>query len=413
MRILRAALERYRASAVLVLLLAGAGAPAEMASATDNRVWVGIEQPTEGQVRRSNVPLMRVSGWTGSFKQGWLDVAIAIDVSYSTQNGSGVDVNGDGHAGGLGWRRRRSLWGFLRRPHLSSDPGDSILHAEVEAVRGLTDALDASRTRVGIVTFSEEAQVRSIIGSTGARIDGALDFISGLEPRGRTNFAAAIETATELLVEAKHASEGRELAILLLSDDFPTVPPPAEFAASKAVLAARAAARHRIRIYSFALGVEPGTEGFDSLALREVARVTRGVYMALQEPGDVIEVLPRIDLTGLAEIRIRNRTTGEDARAVWVRPDGTFGGFVVLKKGRNVLRVTATGPNGGEAAQDRVVFFRPSSRRSKEDLRELEALREQIEEIRVERDLVLRMEERRERRPSREVDVDVERADRD
>ena len=415
MRLRQARLSRYRVSAVLVVLLAGgaAGAIAGMARATDKRVWLGIERPTEGKVRRGAVSLMQVSGWAGSFEPGRLDIAIAIDVSHSTQNGSGVDVNGDGHAGDLGWRRRRSLWGFLTRPHISSDPEDSILHAELEAVQRLVDALDASRTRVGIVTFWEEAQVRSSIGNTRAEVDGALDFISGSEPQGRTNIAAAIETATEMLLHAKHAPKertpkGRELAILLLSDDFPTVPPPAEFAARKAVQAARAAARHGIRIYSFALGVEPGSEGLDSLALREAARVTHGAYTALEEPGDVIEALPRIDLTGLATIRIRNRTTGEDARAVWTRPDGTFDGFVALRRGRNVLRVTATGPHGGEAAQDRVVFFRPGSRRSEEDLRELEALEQQIEKIRVEQDLIRRMEERRKRRRSREVDVDVE-----
>ncbi len=366
MRIRRAGLSRYRASAVLVLLLAGvaAGAIAEMVSAKDDRVWLGIVRPPEGKVRRSAVSLMQVSGWAGSFEQGRLDIAIAIDVSHSTQNGSGIDVNGDGHAGDLGWRRRRSWWGFLTRPHVSSDPEDSILHAELEAVQRLIDALDASRTRVGIVTFWEEAQVRSSIGNTRAEVDGALDFIARSEPQGRTNIAAAIETATEMLLDAKHAPKQRELAILLLSDDFPTVPPPAEFAARKAVQAARAAARHRIRIYSFALGMEPDTEGLDSLALREAARVTHGAYTALEEPGDVIDALPRIDLTGLAAIQIRNRTSGEAARVVWVRPDGTFDGFVSLKKGRNVLRVTATGPNGGRAAQDRIVFFRPRSRSS-------------------------------------------------
>ncbi len=410
MRIRRAGLSRYRASAVLVLLLAGvaAGAIAEMVSAKDDRVWLGIVRPPEGKVRRSAVSLMQVSGWAGSFEQGRLDIAIAIDVSHSTQNGSGIDVNGDGHAGDLGWRRRRSWWGFLTRPHVSSDPEDSILHAELEAVQRLIDALDASRTRVGIVTFWEEAQVRSSIGNTQAEVDGALDFISRSEPQGRTNIAAAIETATVMLLDAKHAPKQRELAILLLSDDFPTVPPPAEFAARKAVQAARAAARHRIRIYSFALGMEPGTQGLDSLALREAARVTHGAYTALEEPGDVIDALPRIDLTGLAAIQIRNRTSGEAARVVWVRPDGTFDGFGALRKGRNVLRVTARGPNGGEAVQDRVVFFRPRSPRSKEDLRELEALRQQIEEIRVEQDLMRRMEERRKRRPSRKVAVDVE-----
>ena len=330
----------------------------------------------------------------------------------STRNGSGVDVNGDGHAGDLGWRHRRSLWSYLTRPYISSDPEDSILHAELEATRRLIDALDSSRTRVGIVTFWEEAQVRSSIGNTRAEIDGALEFIAGSEPRGRTNMAAAIEVASAMLLEAKDAEEERELAILLLSDDFPTVPPPAEFAADKAVQAARAAGRRRIRIYSFALGLPPGSSDIGSLALREVASVTHGAYTALDEPGDIIEALPRIDLTGLAAISIVNRTTGQDARATWVRPDGTFDGFVALRKGKNVLRVTALGPEGGKAVQERIVFFRPRRPRNQADRdadrRELDELTGKIVEIRVEQDLVRRMEARRKKRLQREVEVDVE-----
>lgn len=397
---------RRRFPALLILL---ALSPAVVgAEEKEERVWLGIERPGEGEVRRSAVSLMHVAGWAGSFEQGRLELAVAIDVSHSTQNGSGVDVNGDGHVGDLGWRHRRSWWGFLTRPHISSDPEDSILHAELEAVRRLVDAVDANRTRVGIVTFWEEAQVRSSIGNTRAEIDGALQFIAGSQPQGRTNIAEAIDTAVEMLLGAPDAPEDRELAILLLSDDFPTVPPPAEFAARKAVQSARNARQKRIRIYSFALGVEPGSENLDSLALREIAKVTHGAYTALAEPGEIIDALPRIDLTGLADVQIRNRTTGQDANATWVRPDGTFDGFVALRKGRNVLRVTATGPDGGKAVQDRVVFYRPKARATEEDLRELEELKEQIRQIRVEQDLLREMDARRKARPKREVDVEVE-----
>ncbi len=397
--------------AALVLCLAGlpAGALAEQA---EERVWLGVERPAEGHVRRSPVSLLQVSGWAGSFEQAHLDIAIAIDVSRSTQNGSGVDVNGDGHAGDLGWRSRRSWWGYLRRPHKSSDAEDSILSAELEAVRRLIDSLDASRTRVGIVTFWEEAQVRSSIGNTREEIDGALEFIAGSEPQGRTNMARAIEVSAEMLLTARDAPEQRELAILLLSDDFPTVPPPAAFAAQQAIQEARNANRHRIRIYSFALGLDPHSVTIESLALREVARVTHGVYTPLSEPGDIIQALPRIDLTGLAEIQIENRTTREDARATWVRPDGTFDGFVALRKGRNRIRVTARGPEGGEAVQERTVFYRPRKLRTDEERdaarRELEELVEQVEKIRVESELVRDMEYVRNRVQVRQVDIDVE-----
>ncbi|MBW2413531.1 MAG: VWA domain-containing protein [Deltaproteobacteria bacterium] len=405
----------------LVLCLAGLSAGpfalpralgAQEARKAEERVWLGVENPEDGHVRRSAVSLLQVSGWAGSFEQSHLDIAIAIDVSRSTKNGSGVDVNRDGHAGDLGWRRRRSLWSYLLRPYKSSDAGDSILSAELEAVRRLIDSLDANRTRVGIVTFWEEAQVRSSLGNTSEEIEGALDFIAHSEPQGRTNMARAIEVSTGMLLGARDAPEERELAILLLSDDFPTVPPPAEFAAKKAIQQARVANRHRIRIYTFALGVGPDSASLESLALREVARTTHGVYTPLAAPGDIIHALPRIDLTGLAEIRIENRTTKEDARAIWVRPDGTFDGFVALRKGRNQLRVTALGPEGGKAVQDRIVFYRPRKLRTDEDReaarRELEELKAEIEKIRVESDLVREMERTRNRVHGRQIEVDVE-----
>ena len=220
--------------------------------------------------------------------------------------------------------------------------------------------------------------------------------------------AAAIDTATEMLLTARDAPEDRELAILLLSDDFPTVPPPAEFAARKAIQSARNASQKRIRIYSFALGVEPGTENLDSLALREIARVTHGAYTAPRGAGG--------DHRRAAADRPDRARRHPDpqphhrrrCQRHLVRPDGTFDGFVALRKGRNVLRVTATGPNGGVAVQDRIVFYRPRRRANEEDLRELQELKDRIREIQVEQELLREMDARRKAPRNRELDVEVE-----
>jgi hypothetical protein len=66
-----------------------------------------------------------------------------------------------------------------------------------------------------------------------------------------------------------------------------------------------------------------------------------------------------VDLAGLAELRIENRTSGQAARALRTFPDGSFDAFVPLEAGRNEIRVTAVATDGSRAALDRAVVYRP------------------------------------------------------
>jgi hypothetical protein len=215
--------------------------------------------------------------------------------------------------------------------------------------------------------------------------------------------------AVELLEAGRAESPEHERVVILLSDDQPTVPSPAEAAAENAVAAARAARRAGIPVHTFALAPQRD----DSAALLEIARVTGASYTALSEPGDIIAALPRIDLTGLADVTIQNVTTGQRGRATRVSADGSWNGFVELSAGENLLRVTARGAANSVAVRDRIVFYEPREARTAEERQEvldrLEELKNRIHAQRVETELLREMEQRREQQKLRrdlEINLD-------
>ena len=82
-----------------------------------------------------------------------IDVMIVVDVSGSTSAPSGVDVDGDGDIG-LDPEYELVVPGTYPPGTKNTDPGDSILAAEIEAGAALIKTLDPTRVRVGIVSFS-------------------------------------------------------------------------------------------------------------------------------------------------------------------------------------------------------------------------------------------------------------------
>jgi hypothetical protein len=80
---------------------------------------------------------------------------IVLDVSGSTENPSGADVDGDGEIG-VDPALELLPPGAFPEGMKSTDPDDSILHAEAQAARALVKGLDPRRVRVGLVTFAGE-----------------------------------------------------------------------------------------------------------------------------------------------------------------------------------------------------------------------------------------------------------------
>lgn len=228
-----------------------------------------------------------------------LDLAIAIDVSGSTAAASGIDVDGDGTIG-VNPRLDARLEGQYPRDVQSTDPDDSVLAAELAAVRALLAGLGEADVRVAIVAFAgnydpdvgtqqgppaDNAQLLAPLGDV-AEAAAALDEIARRGPAGGTDFAAAIRAARAALCDAP-ARPGAERRTLFLTDGVPSLPygyatrtDPSDV--SIALTAAHEARACGVRVDVFAIGL--GATG-DPFASKEVARITGGLYRPIRAAG--------------------------------------------------------------------------------------------------------------------------------
>jgi hypothetical protein len=310
-----------------------------------------VEYPRNGSV----VPETRgcgsyVAGWAGATP---FDVVFVIDTSESTRDPSGADIDGDGRVG----RAHLDESGRLE----NSDPGDSILAAEVAAARELLHGLHPANTRVGIVSFSgspsrpmewifprspSAVTVQSLT-LDHAAVGDAFDRMARQKPEGSTNMAAGIDRAladfeTPDGFDAP-AVERRRL-ILFFTDGYPTLPfgPEAEAENIGAVLEAAARAREAgARIHAYAIG----SSALESpMAVVEMAQRTGGAFTPVRHPADLADMV-RHAAPGELSLSVRNTTTGDEAFPFSAAPDGAFQGFVRLARGWNRLEIRAA-PDG-------------------------------------------------------------------
>jgi hypothetical protein len=372
---------RAAVRAVLLLLVVLGTRPALLWASegqADQSVWVDLERPAPGTRISGDNGWIEIEGWAGAGGAVEHDVVLLLDVSGSTAYASGVDVDGDGK---LGRRRKRidPQRSFNPR-HYSSDPGDTVLAAELAATRRLLDRLDLERTRVAIVVFSSGAHVVAALGSDREALDAALRELERGFGSGATNLAGATRRACETLRSPSAAGNGRERSIVILSDGYPTFPGSEKLAASEARQAALESAAQGVRIFAYSLGLEE-IEADDVFA--EMAERTGGQYVHLGVPGDIIHELPRVDLSSVQEIEIANVTTGEAARAPRLFPDGTFDAFLNLAPGDNRIRVEARGDAGASGSVERSVFLdlrQPANAEEAREFAERNArLREELE----------------------------------
>lgn len=325
-------------------------APARIAEAPQEFVWLELGAPGEGEHREGRASWVEVQGWAGSGTPTRHDVIVVVDVSGSTAYASGTDVDCDGKLGRA--RRRVDHWRSFNPRHLSSDPGDTVLAAELVATRRLLERLDPVRTRVALVSFSDGAQLLAPVGSDGEALAGGLGELEENFGSGWTNLSAAIDLARKALLAA--GGKGRQKSMLILSDGYPTAPGSPKLAGKEARARAEEAQAEGVRIYSFALGLNEIEED-DIFAA--IATHTGGRFVHLEAPGEIVHELPRIDLSRVAGVEIENRTLEAPARGTRIFPDGSFDGYVKLTPGENVIRVTARGAAGGAHSVERRIYF--------------------------------------------------------
>lgn len=355
---------RSRRRRAILLLVAAAALLG--GAAPDDRAWLVVDAPAPARAQVAS-SWLEVKGHGGTRRGSGHDVVIALDLSESTLEDTGVDLDGDGPEGRsdpelLAWLRNQLDDDDLPRRFRRQDFEDTVLAAELAAAEALVERLDPARFRVGLVVFSDDARVVAPLDAPRARLAEALrslrrDFHHAL---GGTNFAAAVRRAHALLRPADPDAppDGRLRSIVFLSDGAPTRPVRAGRAERYALDAAQAAGRDGVRLYAFAIG--PEAEAAVDV-MERMAGWTSGRLEQVSQPASIVARLRRLDLADLARVEVANATTGEPARALRVFPDGSFDGFVPLAPGRNRLRFEARAEDGSRHVVERVVTYRPAS----------------------------------------------------
>jgi hypothetical protein len=271
------------------------------------------------------------------------DIVLAIDVSHSTLEATGTDVDGDGVVGVPRLERAGQL--FEER---STDPGDSVLAAEVAAARALLGRLDSRSARVALVTFSgEEAgkpAATTVLPLTNDRtrvLDKLLEIVNHA-PHGGTDLAAGISRAAAEL-RAGVGGPARGGSVVLITDGYPTAPFGPKREADNVLATLRAgddALKDGIAIHVIAVG----PDALDRpLAAVELAERTGGSLMLIRNPPDLVAGMGDLSVVGITSVRLTNATTGNGARSWWLAVDGLWMGLLDIVPGPNTIEVVAAG----------------------------------------------------------------------
>jgi hypothetical protein len=292
------------------------------------------------------------------------DVVLVLDTSRSTIDPTGADINGNGIVGKPYLGRIGSIFDVG-----STDPGDSILAAEVAAARQLLRGFDPRSTRVGVVVFSGDppdtqgglfinrgrapAITLEPLTNDYTRIARALDDILARDPEGSTHMAAGVDQATIELMGLRGALSRNdprsEKVVLFFTDGQPTLPYGPGFEADnvRAVLrAANRADRAEIRIHSFAIGPD-ALEG--PVATVEMASRTDGFFTPVRHPGDLVDVVEEVSFANLEEVTVESLTTGKPLELLRTTADGSWAGFLRMEPGKNQIRAHARASDGTES----------------------------------------------------------------
>ena len=304
------------------------------------------------------------------------DIIIVIDTSLSTGQPTGLDVDEDGVVGTPLPRAMRGV----PEPG-STDPGDSILAAEVAAAAKLLRGLDPRSTRAGLVTFAGDpvalysgstvpgrirlaALTEEPLTSDYKRLHRALGDVRDRGARGMTHMAAGVDQASlELLGLAGSLSRSdpeSEKIVLFFTDGTPTLPLwNSESGNVRAVLeSAQRARRAGIRIHAFAIGPEALAGPISTV---EMAAITDGIFTPVRHPGRLVRFIEGLSFAHIAEVKVRNTTSGEAAYQTRVHADGSWDALVPLQEGENQLEVAARSSDGDEATRRVTVRHRPGA----------------------------------------------------
>lgn len=418
-----------RVGLLVGLVCVAASASAQLSDLT-GRAWVRVSDPMS-QDTEVDLPVVSVSGYAGARSRRGQDLVIVVDVSDSTLESAGIDLDGDGPDGAtdpllVDW--------LLRQPDVSErlvervqeeDFDDSVLMAELAAAYELIDRVDPRLFRVGLVAFSGHAWLVTPLGATRSELIDGLDHLrwNFFYGSGGTDFVDAVRVAAAALdppvppddmgvarteappVDELEAEVLADRAILFLSDGAPTGVGGPLKAEEGALAAAREAADRGIRVFTYALGPQ-AIQALD--VYRGMAELSGGRFEKIERPADAVPALRSVDLTDVAELSVENLTTGGVARAVRLFPDGSFDGMVELSEGPNRLRFTAQAHNGSrDVAERRVLYAEPENLTAADRLEHDKRIGLMVEELKGRTQETEFMAEMAKRRPPQRRELDV------
>ncbi|MBI4489012.1 MAG: VWA domain-containing protein, partial [Deltaproteobacteria bacterium] len=281
-----------------------------------------------------------------------VDILFVVDVSGSTTHYAGVDF-GDSDSlpasSPPGWGRpqiRIFGGGFgMGGPPPIRDLRNSILAAEVAATRRLLSQLNPQTTRVGLVTFGEEAKLLQPLTHDFEQVKRSLDEVLMAGPYGGTHMAGGIRLALKELAGLGQ-SQQRTDAIrvqFLLTDGIPTLPIGGGRKAhpedtNLAINAARISGKAGIKVHVFALGEEALSS---PIAAVGIARESGGIFTPVVRPADILGVLERVSVIGVDFVEVLNETTGQRASHLRLAADGFFSSALPVVEGLNRIQVLA------------------------------------------------------------------------
>jgi von Willebrand factor type A domain len=301
-----------------------------------------------------------------------VDIFLVIDISGSTALYAGADLGeADQPPATSGFPMPQiSIGGMgLGKPPLRN-PRNSILAAEVAAARRLLLQLNRDTTRVGVLTFSENAKLLQPLTQDFEQVRRILAEVLRAGPYGGTNMVEGIRMGiTELL--GLGTSEKRTDAIkvqFLLTDGFPSLPigggkRMAPEDVSLTINAARLAGKAGIKVHVFALGEEALSY---PRAAMGIAKESGGTYTPVMRPADALAVLENISIVGVDYVQIVNQTTGQKATQLRLAADGFFSSAVPVAEGRNQIDVLARGSDGTNSRESITVYYQPGTQKSLE-----------------------------------------------
>jgi hypothetical protein len=345
-------------------------ASATRAEAQRPRLQLRIDSPEPGAVVGDPGGMSFIAGRAlathGDFRT--FDLIFVIDQSQSTAVPSGGDVNGDGKIETHLCPGVPAILGLLGSlVGVCSTSKDSVLAAELLAVRTLLKQLDPRTTQVGVVAFSgdgdpytDDAYVSCALTAEYAKVGQALDEIAAMGPQGRTNMQDAVQLAALELIGSPgaHSKPQRDSqkVMLFLSDGTPTLPIEQGLKQNGrlAIEAAVEAAQFGVRIDSYGIGAEALAQ---PVVLVEMARVTDGIFTPVSRPRDLQSIFEQVSFSEIDELRITNQTNQAEAQYVLRNADGTFSALLEMVPGENTLEVFARATDGSEQSRSVRVQF--------------------------------------------------------